>query len=47
MERQKVGAILKDLFKAELGKLTANLLNVLTENNRVCARTVFSIFGAL
>ena len=35
MERQKVGAILKDLFKAELGKLTANLLNVLTENNRV------------
>ena len=34
-ERQKVGAILKDLFKAELGKLTANLLNVLTENNRV------------
>ena len=35
MERQKVGAILKDLFKAELGKLTANLLNVLSENNRV------------
>ena len=35
MERQKVGATLKDLFKAELGKLTANLLNVLTENNRV------------
>ena len=35
MERQKVGAILKDLFKAELGELTANLLNVLTENNRV------------
>ena len=35
MERQKVGATLKDLFKAELGELTANLLNVLTENNRV------------
>ena len=35
MERQMVGATLKDLFKAELGKLTANLLNVLTENNRV------------
>ena len=35
MERQKVGATLKDLFKAELGKLAANLLNVLTENNRV------------
>ena len=35
MERQKVGAILKDLFKAELGNLTANLLNVLSENNRV------------
>ena len=35
MERQKVGATLKDLFKAELGKLTANLLIVLTENNRV------------
>ena len=35
MERQMVGATLKDLFKAELGELTANLLNVLTENNRV------------
>jgi F-type H+-transporting ATPase subunit delta len=35
MERQKVGATLKDLFKAELGELTANLLDVLTENNRV------------
>ena len=35
MERQKVGATLKKLFKAELGKLTTNLLNVLTENNRV------------
>ena len=35
MERQKVGATLKDLFKAELGKLATNLLNVLTENNRV------------
>ena len=35
MERQQVGATLKDLFKAELGELTANLLNVLTENNRV------------
>ena len=35
MERQMVGATLKDLFKAELGDLTANLLNVLTENNRV------------
>lgn len=35
MERQTVGATLKDLFKAELGELTANLLNVLTENNRV------------
>ena len=35
MERQKVGTTLKVLFKAELGELTANLLNVLTENNRV------------
>ena len=35
MERQMVGATLKDLFKAELGELTANLLSVLTENNRV------------
>ena len=35
MERQMVGAPLKNLFKAELGELTANLLNVLTENNRV------------
>ncbi len=35
MERQMVGATLKNLFKAELGELTANLLNVLTENNRV------------
>ena len=35
MERQMVGATLKDLFKAELSELTANLLNVLTENNRV------------